>query len=65
MMTFGELHVVHRHDNIPEGPLLHRGRSNLDTQAWRTGRLVIGVFDDAKAGGPVDLIEIRGLPANG
>ena len=62
---FGELHVVHGHDNIPEGPLLHPGRSNLDTQAWRTGRLVIGVFDDAKAGGPVDLIEIKGLPANG
>jgi serine/threonine protein phosphatase 1 len=60
---FGELHVVHGHDNFPDGPLLHPGRSNLDTQAWRTGRLVIGVFDDAKAGGPVDVIEIKRSPA--
>jgi hypothetical protein len=29
------------------------------------GIRIIGVFDDAKAGGPVDLIEIKGLPANG
>jgi serine/threonine protein phosphatase 1 len=60
---FDGLHVVHGHDNFPEGPLLYAGRSNLDTQAWRTGRLVIGVFDDATAGGPLQLIEIRGPPA--
>jgi serine/threonine protein phosphatase 1 len=60
---FGEFHVVHGHDNFPEGPLLYEGRSNLDTQAWRTGRLVIGIFDNAKPGGPVDLIEIKGSPA--
>jgi serine/threonine protein phosphatase 1 len=57
---FGAFHVVHGHDNCPEGPLLYRGRSNLDTLAWRTGRLVIGLFDDATPGGPVDLIEVRG-----
>jgi serine/threonine protein phosphatase 1 len=56
---FGGLHVVHGHDNCPDGPLLYAGRSNLDTQAWRTGRLAIGVFDDATAGGPVELIEIE------
>jgi serine/threonine protein phosphatase 1 len=61
---FGDLHVVHGHDNFPQGPLLYQGRSNLDTLAWRTGRLVIGVFDDGKAGGPVDLIEVRGSSAN-
>jgi predicted MPP superfamily phosphohydrolase len=60
---FGGLHVVHGHDNFPEGPLLYEGRSNLDTLAWRTGRLVIGIFDDGQAGGPVDLIEIQGSPA--
>lgn len=60
---FGAFHVVHGHDNFPEGPLLYPGRSNLDTLAWRTGRLVIGVFDDARAGGPVDLIEVRAPPA--
>jgi serine/threonine protein phosphatase 1 len=60
---FENLHVVHGHDNFPEGPLLHEGRTNLDTAAWRTGRLVIGVFDDAKAGGPVDFIVVIGAPA--
>jgi serine/threonine protein phosphatase 1 len=61
---YENLHVVHGHDNFPEGPLLYEGRSNLDTAAWRTGRLVIGIFDDAKAGGPVDFIVVRG-PAAG
>jgi serine/threonine protein phosphatase 1 len=42
---------------------LYPGRSNLDTQAWQTGRLVIGIFDDAKQGGPLALIEIQGAPA--
>jgi serine/threonine protein phosphatase 1 len=40
--------------------LLFEGRSNLDTAAWRTGRLTVGVFDDDKPGGPVDLIVVRG-----
>lgn len=61
---FGGRHVVHGHDNDPDGPLLFEGRTNLDTQAWRTGRLTVGIFDDGKAGGPVDFIEIRG-PAAG
>jgi serine/threonine protein phosphatase 1 len=60
---FGELHVVHGHDNDPAGPLLYEGRTNLDTSAWRTGRLTIGVFDDDKVGGPVDFIVITGPPA--
>jgi serine/threonine protein phosphatase 1 len=60
---FGARHVVHGHDNFPEGPLLYDGRSNLDTLAWRTGRLVIGIFDDAIAGGPVDFIVVQGPAA--
>lgn len=56
----GSKHVVHGHDRRADGPLLLRGRTNLDTAAWRYGRLVIGVFEDEKPGGPVDLIEIRG-----
>jgi serine/threonine protein phosphatase 1 len=60
---FGNLHVVHGHDNDPDGPLLYEGRTNLDTLAWRTGRLVVGVFDDARPGGPVDFIVLRGPPA--
>jgi len=39
---FGKLHVVHGHDNFPDGPLLYDGRTNLDTLAWRTGRLTVG-----------------------
>ena len=60
---FGHFHVVHGHDNFPDGPLLYDGRTNLDTLAWRTGRLVVGVFDDARPGGPVDFIVVRGPPA--
>ena len=62
---YGERHVVHGHDNDPDGPLLFEGRTNLDTAAWRTGRLVVGVFDDGKPGGPVDFIVVRGPPARG
>jgi serine/threonine protein phosphatase 1 len=60
---FGQLHVVHGHDNFPDGPLLFEGRTNLDTLAWRTGRLTVGVFDDARAGGPIEFIVVRGSPA--
>jgi serine/threonine protein phosphatase 1 len=60
---FGELHVVHGHDNHPEGPLLHEGRTNLDTLAWRTGKLTVGIFEDGRPGGPVDFIVVRGPPA--
>lgn len=55
----GDLHVVHGHHHQRRGPLLLRGRSNFDTWAYYTGRLVIGVFDDMKPGGPVDSIEIK------
>jgi serine/threonine protein phosphatase 1 len=57
---FGSYHVVHGHGSFPDGPRLYEGRTNLDTRAWRTGRLVIGVFDDGKAGGPIDFISVTG-----
>lgn len=57
---YGELHVVHGHHQHEDGPLLLRGRSNFDTLAWYTGRLVVGVFDDDVPGGPVSTIEIKG-----
>ncbi len=60
---YGKLHVVHGHDNFPEGPLLYEGRTNLDTLAWRTGRLTVGIFDDDRPGGPIDFIVVRGPPA--
>lgn len=54
----GSRHVVHGHHQHKHGPIKLAGRTNLDTLAWYTGRLVIGVFDDEKAGGPLDLIEV-------
>lgn len=60
---FGKLHIVHGHDNCPDGPLLFEGLTNLDTLAWRTRRLTIGVFDDDRPGGPVDFIVVKGSPA--
>lgn len=57
---FGK-HVVHGHDRNEDGPLKFSGRTNLDTNAWLTGRLVIGVFDDAVAGGPVDVLVVQGV----
>jgi serine/threonine protein phosphatase 1 len=61
---FGDRHVVHGHDSFVDGPKLYQGRTNLDTRAWRTGRLVVGVFDDHKPGGPIDLIRVVGPPAD-
>lgn len=55
----GDRHVVHGHHPVPDGPLRLAGRTDLDTFAWATGRIVIGVFDDETPGGPVSLIEVR------
>jgi serine/threonine protein phosphatase 1 len=55
----GRRHVVHGHDARPDGPVLTKGRTNLDTMGWKTGRLVIGVFDDDVPGGPLELLEIQ------
>lgn len=55
----GDFHVVHGHEQFEDGPMCLAGRTDLDTFAWLTGRLVVGVFDDDKPGGPVDFIEIR------
>ena len=57
---FGGRHVVHGHNSFAQGPELYEGRTNLDTLAWRTGRLVTGVFDDASRGGPVDFVVVQG-----
>jgi serine/threonine protein phosphatase 1 len=55
-------HVVHGHDFFDAGPLRFPYRTNLDTRAFRTGRLVVGVFDDDVPGGPVELLEVIGAP---
>lgn len=58
----GSRHVVHGHHQFEDGPMLFSGRTDLDTFAWATGRLVVGVFDDDVPGGPIDLIEVIGAP---
>ena len=59
-LGFGGRHVVHGHDSFSDGPKLYEGRTNLDTRAWQTGRLVIAIFDDNKSGGPTDFISVQG-----
>lgn len=58
----GERHVVHGHTPRPHGPERYENRTNLDTYAWRTGRLVIAVFDDSTTGPPIEFIEIKRQP---
>lgn len=51
-------HLVHGHTPVRK-PLLLQHRTNLDTNCCRTGLLHVGVFDDNKPGGPVDVLEIE------
>ena len=51
-------HIVHGHTAKKDGPERYYGRSNFDTMAWKTGRLVVGGFDDEKSGGPVTFFEV-------
>jgi serine/threonine protein phosphatase 1 len=55
-------HIVHGHHQHAHGPILKKNRTNLDTFAWYTGRLVIAVFDDETPGGPLEFLEVRGQP---
>jgi serine/threonine protein phosphatase 1 len=57
----GHRHIVHGHHQHAHGPILKKNRSNLDTLAWYTGRLVIAVFDDKTPGGPLEILEVQGL----
>lgn len=57
-----ERHVVHGHHQFENGPIKLSGRTDLDTLAWYTGRLVVGVFVDDCAGGPVEYLEVIGEP---
>ena len=57
-------HVVHGHTSQwngkpdPAVPELLSHRTNLDTGAYRTGVLTVGVFVSGERGGPVDLLSI-------
>ena len=52
---------MHGHHQFTEGPITVEGRTNLDTLAWYTGRLVVGVFNDDVAGGPVSLPKTQSI----
>jgi serine/threonine protein phosphatase 1 len=49
-------HIVHGHEQSASHPLLLPHRTNLDSWAWKTGALAIGVLDDNIAGGPVETL---------
>lgn len=56
-------HVVHGHRQFEDGPHVwlnakNGGRTDLDTWAYYTGRLVVGVFDDTQLHA-IDYIEIK------
>jgi len=56
----GHRHVVHGHHADPKAPIVMKGKTNLDGLAWKTGRLVIGVFEDDRPGGASEFLEIVG-----
>ena len=59
-----KMHIVHGHHQHVHGPLIYKNRSNLDVLAWMAGRLVVGVVDDNKSGGPIDIMEVFGVNAS-
>ena len=56
----GQRHVIHGHHAHAHGPIFKKNRTN--TFAWYSGRLAIGVFDDAVPGGPIEVLEVHGEP---
>jgi serine/threonine protein phosphatase 1 len=53
-------HVVHGHHANPDAPIVTRGETNLDGLAWKTGRLVVGVFEDDQPGGASQFLDVVG-----
>ena len=60
----GLRYVVHGHHANVQAPIVGKHKTNLDGLAWKTGRLVVGVFEDDSAGGASDFLEIIGRPAS-
>jgi len=54
--SFMGRHVVHGHEQYADGPVLTPNKSHIDTFAWLHGRLAVVVFDDERAGGPIDIL---------
>ena len=63
-LGLGTRHVVHGHHANPKAPIVTKGKTNLDGLAWKTGRLVVGVFDDERAGGAAKFLEVMGPAAD-
>lgn len=53
--TYRGRHVVHGHSPYKDGPILNEHTTNLDTRAYRYGRLPIAIFDDDIPGGPLEI----------
>lgn len=56
---FGK-HICHGHTPKLNGPIVMTNRSNWDTGAVFTNKLVLGVFKDDISGGPVETLVIKG-----
>lgn len=54
-------HIVHGHHQNAMHPLKIPHRTNLDSFAWHSGRLAIGVFNDSQHG-PVKIMDAIGRP---
>jgi serine/threonine protein phosphatase 1 len=53
-------HVVHGHHADAKAPIVGKYKTNLDGLAWKTGRLVIGVYEDDQPGSATDYLEVFG-----
>ncbi|WP_198030113.1 metallophosphoesterase [Bradyrhizobium sp. Tv2a-2] len=54
----GRRHVVHGHDGTAAAPVVSAGKSNLDGLAWKTGRLVVGIYVNGRPGPAADYLDI-------
>jgi serine/threonine protein phosphatase 1 len=54
-------HIVHGHHQSASHPLLKEHRTNLDSFAWATGRLAVGIFGETTPG-VIDILEVVGPP---
>lgn len=58
----GHRHVVHGHAADERAPIVMGSRTNLDGRAWKTGRLVVGVFGDDRPGA-IEYLEVSADPS--
>lgn len=56
-MDHPNAYVVHGHTPNPRGPVIGTGRVNMDTLAYKTGRLCAAVFEDEVDSPPLKILE--------